>query len=286
MAQSGNKRTQIIQGGNYDYVNNRRLPADQRPLRNIAVNPINFSGPSMGTSSGGSGGIKTSVAGSQPSVSLNPVAAPYPTGSYGPTTTAPDFSSGYTTTPTGNSGGGFGSLAPNQSSDYLRDVFNRYQGGTINQFNTAANRLRERLDSASVGQQKQATDYNLNRGFGNSGAQQRDMYNIGASNQNAYATGLADLENTFEQSRLASLGGMFNAANAIGQNQQFYDKLGSDNYNEDQRRRLQEFIAKGGWSSSEKIASQGTKSAEKIAGDQMNNQQIMDMIKNYFQNLY
>ena len=53
----------------------------------------------------------------------------------------------------------------------LASLCDQATGGTINAYNTAANRLRERLDSSTQGQADQTTNRNLGRGFANSGAQ-------------------------------------------------------------------------------------------------------------------
>jgi hypothetical protein len=92
-----------------------------------------------------------------------------------------------------------------QAPGMLNDVFNRATGGTINSFNTAANRLRERLDVATRGQQQQATNRNLGRGFGNSGLQGQDMFRLDQANLGAYSQGLGELENMFETQRQQGL---------------------------------------------------------------------------------
>lgn len=113
----------------------------------------------------------------------------------------------------------------NQSGDMLNSVFGQATGGTINAYNTAANRLRERLDSATKGASQQATNRNLSRGFGNSGLQNADQFRVQQSGQNAYAQGLNDLSNMFEQNRLAGLQTALGAANSTREGSEFYNSL-------------------------------------------------------------
>lgn len=95
----------------------------------------------------------------------------------------------------------------------LQDLYNSATGGTINAYNTAANRLRERLDSSTQGQQMSAQNQSLGRGFGNSGYNDARQNQIASQGQNAYAQGLNDLSNTFETQRQQGLQLGLNASN-------------------------------------------------------------------------
>lgn len=113
----------------------------------------------------------------------------------------------------------------NGSGGMVNDLYNRATNGSTQAFNTSANRLRERLDSASMGAQDAATNRRLSTGFGNSGLQKQDQYNIQAGTQNAYAQGLNDLSNQFEQNRLTGLGIAGQAANTAAGAEQSYNQL-------------------------------------------------------------
>jgi hypothetical protein len=105
-------------------------------------------------------------------------------------------------------------------------VYDGATGGTINQFNKAANRLRERLDSSAQGAQQQATSRNLGRGMGNSGAQEADSFRINQASQNAYASGLSDLENNFENQRQQGLQTALGAASQNRMGNEARNQLG------------------------------------------------------------
>lgn len=85
------------------------------------------------------------------------------------------------------------------------DVYKRATEGSLNAYNTSANRLRERLDSSTMGMSQQAQNRNLSRGFGNSGLNSADQFRVQQQGQNAYAQGLNELSNQFEQNRLQGL---------------------------------------------------------------------------------
>ncbi len=124
-----------------------------------------------------------------------------------------------------NYNGGGGSGVPNldardftNQSAFARnmqqDIFNRATGGTINSYNTAANRLRERLDASAAGQMGSARNSMLSRGFGASGLNDAQQRQIAGQNQNAYAMGLSDLEDNFETQRQKGLETGLGAANS------------------------------------------------------------------------
>lgn len=118
----------------------------------------------------------------------------------------PDFEGGLPGIPSGGSGGPY-TGAPGGSGPYgLPSLFSQglpnAQQGVINSYNTAANRLRERIDSASAAETDQAQRFNLGRGFGNSGAQTAAARDAAASGKFAYGQGLSDLANRFEDQRM------------------------------------------------------------------------------------
>lgn len=91
------------------------------------------------------------------------------------------------------------------ASDLLNNIAQQSTEGTLNSFNTSANRLRERLDSAGAGAADAARNRNLSRGFGNSGINDASLNQVNANTQNAYGQGLNDLSNQFEQNRQRGL---------------------------------------------------------------------------------
>lgn len=112
----------------------------------------------------------------------------------------------------------------NGSNDMFKGIYDRATGGTINSFNTAANRLRERTDAATRANVDQAKSRNLSRGMGFSGINDRDVrreQNAGVYN---YSQGLASLEDSFEKNRLTGLGIGNDAAAGVSSN----DRVNND----------------------------------------------------------
>lgn len=156
-----------------------------------------------------------------------------PGGASAPTTggpmTAPPASTGggVTTVPGAPAGGGGGTSFtlptttqnPFQMGGFdpmkmLQNVYNQASGGgSTTAYNTAANRLRERIDSSTAGNVMTAQNRNLSRGFGVSGINDAAVRNQQAMGQNAYAQGLSDLELGFEDRRLQGLNIAGGAAN-------------------------------------------------------------------------
>ena len=138
------------------------------------------------------------------------------------TPVAPPASTGGTPN-VGNWSGTANGFQPQQpDNSWFQQIFNKGNNmGSDNMFNNSANRLRERLDSAGAGQKTKATDFNIGRGFGASGAQDRSMYNIDANTQNAYANGLNELANMQQQWQIAGMQGMLGAAQGRAGNEQF-----------------------------------------------------------------
>ena len=109
-------------------------------------------------------------------------------------------------------------------------IFQRIMDETSNdanasQFNTSANRLRERLDSANSGMNQQATDRNLSRGFGNSGAQDSAIQQNNIGTQGQYAQGLSSLSDAMEKNRLTGLGISNDAAKGYAGNANAIDQM-------------------------------------------------------------
>lgn len=158
------------------------------------------------------------------------------------------------------------------------DIYQKATGGTINAYNTAANRLRERIDSATAANRNAGISRNLGRGFGNSGRTDADIFRANQGGTDAYAQGLNELSNMFESLRQSGLGIGLNAAKgqqdstfkkndlgfqdlserrALGNsNDQFIDKLIADLTNSRENR-----------ASNEKIASEGNAAQAKINQD-------------------
>lgn len=94
----------------------------------------------------------------------------------------------------------------NQAVGGFQGVANSAQNGTIQNFNRAANRLRERIDMATRSQQNGAINAQLGRGFGASGSTQGAIADANLQGLQAYGQGLVQLEDSFEQNRLRGLG--------------------------------------------------------------------------------
>jgi hypothetical protein len=90
-------------------------------------------------------------------------------------------------------------------------------------FDNAAARVRNRVQGQTTGQGQQIRDQFAGRGMSNSGLMRNELARNQQAGQGAYAQGLADLENTFEQSRLQSaqgLAGIGQQMGALGMGQQ------------------------------------------------------------------
>lgn len=136
----------------------------------------------------------------------------------------------------------------------LQSIIDQATGGTINSFNTSANRLRERLDSANTGNLATVTDRNLSRGFGNSGLNDADINTVNSNNQENYAQGLDTLSGQFEgfrQQGLATAAGTAatennrDTSNMQAKNQANLQYQGQQNQNSQNSadRSLQEILA-------------------------------------------
>lgn len=110
----------------------------------------------------------------------------------------------------------------------MKQLFKSGTSDSLASFDTAANRLRERLDSAASGQSSAAASNSAARGMGFSGIQDNAQRNIRNDMMRQYAQGMNDLSLGFEDRRLAGLNSAFGAANALMNQGQFGDKLKFD----------------------------------------------------------
>jgi len=123
--------------------------------------------------------------------------------------------------------GGFdpGQLANNPLRQWTTQIGEQLQNGSITNFNKAAGRLRERLDSAGAASADQITNANVGRGFGFSGVNDTQQQRARADTQSAYGAGLVGLENAFEGQRQSGLQGALQATNQLFGNDQFSQDL-------------------------------------------------------------
>lgn len=165
----------------------------------------------------------------------------------------------------------------------LGGIYNQATGGTINSFDTAANRLRERLDSSSQAALDQNATRNVGRGFGNSGAVDQGIYQINQGSQQAYTNGLNDLSNAFETQRQeglkTGLGAANGAANFTGQKNalQQLDQSQTRGLNNSNYQQFQDLFT-GLLNNRE-----GRGSAEKISGNELANRLAMQQGDQTFQ---
>lgn len=153
--------------------------------------------------------------------------------------------------PRGMSGGGVGSnlrnfkpraggdmggfnIGANSAEGMLRDIYKSATQGTTQSFDTAANRLRERVDAA--GQSQKASAANGMRGLGGSGLAQNRMRNIDQDSMFSYGQGLAGLESQFEGFRQQGLQTSLGAAGGLQEWDRFTNQLGQNDLS--QRRSL------------------------------------------------
>lgn len=113
-------------------------------------------------------------------------------------------------------GGMGGGQMPDYTRNMLDQIFKSSTEGSLQSFNTASNRLRERLGSEAEGFSQDALSHNLGRGFGASGANDADQFRIRQGQMDAYAQGLGNLESQFEDRRLQGLGIANQAAGISG----------------------------------------------------------------------
>lgn len=158
----------------------------------------------------------------------------------------------------GNFGAGPGlrqfSVGSNPATSGLQSVSSQATGGTLNSFNTAANRLRERIDAQTKSLSRDATQRQVGRGFGASGSLDRELGRIGGNAQFAFGQGLSDLAQGFEGLRQQGLQTALGAQSTIGDQfltgtgleQDFtksLNQLDSQNFNALEDRRLRDLIS-------------------------------------------
>lgn len=122
----------------------------------------------------------------------------------------------------GGAGAGY-NMGANQAEGDLRGIINAAMGSTRS-FDTAANRLRERVDAAGQSQKASATQGM--RGLAGSGMGRTRMDQIDQNSLFSYGQGLADLESEFEGHRLQGLNTALGAANSLQGWSQFANELG------------------------------------------------------------
>lgn len=148
------------------------------------------------------------------------------------------------------------SMASSGAGGNLQDLFSQAMGGSINSFNTAANRLRERLDTSARGDLQKAQAMNLSRGFGVSGGQDVAQYRNMAAKNNAYAQGLSGLANDFEKNRLQGLGIAGDVARTDVGNRNFMDQTLYNLLNNREQRGSDYTLAQMGNNTQRSIANQ------------------------------
>lgn len=179
--------------------------------------------------SGGTGGMGGAGPGILPSNSNTAGTTAQPTSSGGATNSPATNTS--TTTSTANTGGGIDLSNPYQyqmgpAQSMYENLFNQATQGTTNEFNNAANRLRERIDASTAGASDRAKGQALSRGFGSSGINDKAQYQVQAAGQNAYAQGLSDLEGQYGQLRQQGLNTALGATSGISN---IWDNLNKSN---------------------------------------------------------
>lgn len=124
----------------------------------------------------------------------------------------------------------------NPATSMLGNVYDAATGGTIDSFNTSANRLRERTDAATQANVNTAEQNSLSRGVGSSGITDTNVGNAQAAGDNAYAQGLDTLSQNYEADRLQGLGIADTSAEGIQQNLQHADDANIGLLNSDRNR--------------------------------------------------
>lgn len=187
----------------------------------------------------------------------------------------------------GPSGGAFNGLQFRGSGSNFQGLADAANGGTITNFNRAANRLRERLDAQAQSQTKSNINSLGARGIGNSGAANVARNSVQQNARNQFAQGLVGLEQGFEgfrqqglQTALGALQGRSQEAlqgNQLNQglfkfieeqsqgNQEFLQELLTSANQGATQQELEALLAKAGLMTEESIA-QATGSANGISG--------------------
>lgn len=250
---------------------NSPIPPGRTPL-----NPPGNNNGATGPVSGGNGGTGTA-----PSNPSQPGATPSnPSGGTGGSVNAPNPTLAFNPiAPGGIQGGAFSNFADNLPDMFSRfggqqlgDIYNQATGGTINAYNTAANRLRERLDSSTRGQQQAEASRNLGRGFGNSGYNDMRRNQIASQGQYNYGQGLDTLSNQFETQRQQGLQTALGAQNSDIGNRNQMDQMLYNLFNNRENRQAQTNIANAGNASQAGMNNQNNALQELLAQlQQLNN---------------
>lgn len=118
-------------------------------------------------------------------------------------------------------------IGANQAQGMLSNIYDAGINGSIRNYDTAANRLRERIDSMSRGQQQGVIDQSLSRGRGAGTASLgKNLRAVGRDAMGQYAQGLSSLADSFESQRLQGLGQANQAAQSLQGWSQFANTLG------------------------------------------------------------
>jgi len=121
-----------------------------------------------------------------------------------------------------------GGLSNGPLRNMIGKIASQFQDGSIQNFNRAAGRMRERLDSSGAADADRITNANVGRGFGASGSQNTQLQQSAANTQNAYGQGLVGLETSFEDSRQKGLQGALNATGQLISNDEHAQRIGAD----------------------------------------------------------
>ena len=180
----------------------------------------------------------------------------------------------------GGGGGGYstggGLTAPgvvagpssNPALDKFNDLYQRNTEGSTQSFNLAANRLRERLDSAGTGAAQNLQSNALSRGFVG-GNLQGSLQDLEAQKLGAYGQGLVGLQSEFERNRLQGLNQAQSNAEGI-----------SGDYGSAQDRALKEWLAQYQGGVDLQISREGNKTQTDINKINQNSRSLQDLLDN------
>jgi len=116
-------------------------------------------------------------------------------------------------------------IAANPHLPMFQELTEQAMGGSIQNFNRAAGRLREGVAGEAGRASQQITNQNLSRGMGNSGFTDAGLRDVQMARVGAFGDGLIDLERDFEDSRLRGLESAINATRAMSEDHQFGETL-------------------------------------------------------------
>lgn len=108
-----------------------------------------------------------------------------------------------------------------------QDLYNKNTQGTLNNYNTAANRLRDRLTSMGAGYEDAARNSALSRGgFG----LQKGLQQARTATMEQYGQGMVNLSDAYEKNRLQGLQQAFQSAQGYQGEADFARKLAQQQY--------------------------------------------------------